>query len=309
MISKKLNIYVIVVTYNAMPWIDFCMGSIKNSTIPVTGIVVDNVSSDETIKYIKSNYPEIIVLQQSENLGFGCANNIGIKYALDKGADYIYLLNQDAWFEKETLEKLVSLMQLHSDYGVLSPLQTNKKGTVLDRNFCHSIYRSEEIGCSLLSDSLLGNYNDIYEMPFFQAAHWFISRDCILKVGLFSSVFKHYGEDNNYLGRVHFFNFKTGIVPKIYGVHDRENRKDDNLASQAYFFVLQYLLKVSDVNIRGCQRIKAVIQYFIISFFFSIFIRFFFLLYEEKRKYFLFLPSLLKIYIDVKKNRKEFRLK
>ena len=56
----------------------------------------------------KSNYPEAIFIQNSENAGFGKANNIGIKYALKKEFDFLYLLNQDAWIYPDTISLLIN---------------------------------------------------------------------------------------------------------------------------------------------------------------------------------------------------------
>ena len=220
------KIYVIVVTYNARPWIDECLGNIINSTLSTNIIVVDNLSIDNTVDYIREKFPQVIIFPQQENLGFGLANNLGMKYALDQGAEYIYLLNQDAWFEKDTLETLIGVMERNPEYGVVSPLQISRTGDSLDRNFCRTIYRSEETGSRLLSDMCLGVNKDVYPTPFFQAAHWLLRRSCIEKVGLFSPVFKHYGEDNNYLKRVHYHGFETGVVTTTKAIHDRENRKN-----------------------------------------------------------------------------------
>jgi GT2 family glycosyltransferase len=86
------RIYTIIVTYNGMKWIEECLNSILNSSIPVFIIVVDNYSTDGTIKFIKENFSKIILLQQNENLGFGKANNIGISYALKHNADFVFFI-------------------------------------------------------------------------------------------------------------------------------------------------------------------------------------------------------------------------
>ena len=95
-----MKIFAIVVTYNGMRWYDRCFGSLRNSDMPVETIVIDNASTDETVSYIKEHFHEVCLIESKENLGFAKANNIGIKRALDNGADYVFLLNQDAWVEK-----------------------------------------------------------------------------------------------------------------------------------------------------------------------------------------------------------------
>ena len=72
-------IYAIIVTYNAMrrSWIERCLDSLRGSSVPVTPIVIDNGSTDETRTFVPQRYPEAVWLPQEKNLGFGQANNIG----------------------------------------------------------------------------------------------------------------------------------------------------------------------------------------------------------------------------------------
>ena len=93
----SVKLFVIIVTYKGQQWYDRCFGSLRRSSIPVTPVVIDNASSDGSVAYIREHFPESVVFEESENLGFAKANNIGMRYALDQGADYVLLLNQDAW--------------------------------------------------------------------------------------------------------------------------------------------------------------------------------------------------------------------
>ncbi|HOT65137.1 MAG TPA: glycosyltransferase, partial [Dysgonamonadaceae bacterium] len=103
--SVEQSICVIIVSYNFETWIDRCIPSIQASTLPATILVVDNASQDRTYEIIRNRYPEVVLIENKENLGFGKANNIGMRYALEKGFDYVFLLNQDAWLEPNALEK------------------------------------------------------------------------------------------------------------------------------------------------------------------------------------------------------------
>ena len=60
-------------------WIEKCFSSIRNSSVPVKIIAIDNKSSDNSVEYIQENFPETILLESEKNLGFGGANNIGLK--------------------------------------------------------------------------------------------------------------------------------------------------------------------------------------------------------------------------------------
>ncbi|GGK54098.1 MULTISPECIES: glycosyltransferase family 2 protein [Flavobacteriaceae] len=218
------NSHIIIATYNAMSWLPKCLKSCETYNI----IVVDNNSTDATVQFIQENYPSIILIQQKENLGFGAANNIGISYALKNGADYVFLLNQDAYLETNTIEKLINIHKENKEYGIISPIHLNGSGKSLDKNFSNYIKANN----TLLFDALQYNFTKlIYEVPFVNAAGWLLPKETLVKVGGFDPIFFHYGEDDNYCQRVLYHGYKIGVVPKMYMLHDREFRKNNNLIS------------------------------------------------------------------------------
>ncbi|GHU74021.1 glycosyl transferase [Spirochaetia bacterium] len=218
-------IYTIVVTYNGSRWVDKCFGSLVNSSIPLNIIAIDNGSTDNTPDIIRQKYPHVEVTETGNNLGFARANNIGIKQALEQGADYVFLLNQDAWVEQDTIKILVDTFKNISDAGILSPVHLNGDYTNLDSGF--RSYISHDNTPDFISDLYFNRLKEYYSTNFINAAAWMISRKCIETVGGFdTSIFYHYGEDDNYCQRVLYHGFRIYIVPRTTMCHDRENRKD-----------------------------------------------------------------------------------
>lgn len=210
---------IIIVTYNGIKWLNKCLNSIRNSTVKADIFIIDNGSTDSSIDYIKKNYPEAKLIVSNKNLGFGKANNIGMQYALDNNYEFVYLINQDAWVVEDTFAKLIEVSQRNSDFGILSPLHVNNKVTKLDSNFASFLPKP------LISDIICKQkIKSVYETNFVMAAHWLITRSCLTEIGGFSPAFQHYGEDNNYVNRAQFKNYKIGIVPSTIGIHDREDR-------------------------------------------------------------------------------------
>ncbi len=220
-----------------MRWIDRCLESVAQSNLPADIYVIDNGSTDGTIKHIRENYKNVALLESSENLGFGKANNLGLEYAVAKGYDYVYLLNQDAWVSPATIGTLVEINKRRPDFGILSPVQINASGA-LDRNFSYCCPRE------VLSDFFQEKLKDLYEVSEVMAAHWLISSDCLRKTGAFSPAFPHYGEDNNYVQRAALHGFKTGIVTGTKAVHDRENRP----LTKAQIMYRQYIAAITDYS-------------------------------------------------------------
>lgn len=240
------KVLVIIVTYNAMRWVDRCFSSLRESTYPNDVYVIDNGSTDGTQQYIKENYPEVMFLQSQENLGFGKANNIGLQYAIDKEYEYVYLLNQDAWVDSDTFNSLIGVSDKNPDYGILSPMQMVSKSDNFDPSF-YSLLTSEEGNKGYFIDLALNRtVKDVYPVKQVMAAHWLITRKCLLAVGGFSPSFPHYGEDNNYIQRAAFLGFKTGYVPSCFAVHDREYRETP-LKKKVYLVYRTYIMKRSNV--------------------------------------------------------------
>ncbi len=221
--KKTPKIYVVIVTYNGLKWYDKCLGFLEQSSIPIKTIVVDNASTDGTQQYIKNKFPNVKLIESNENLGFAKANNIGIRYAYDKGADYVFLLNQDAWIFPKTLELLLDSFYNNNDAGIISPMHLNGKMNSLDFNF------STNMPGEFVSDSYFKKLKNDYEVPYVNAAAWLISRNCIETVGGFdTNLYVHYGEDIDYCKRIKYFGYKLYVNTLSTICHDREFRKKFN---------------------------------------------------------------------------------
>ena len=210
-----MKVLVIIVSYNFEPWLERCLGSLRHSFYPVDTVVIDNGSTDQTIQRIRKDYPEIRLLPQNKNLGFGRANNIGMQIALTEGYDFVFLLNQDAWIDSNTIGKLVELSQSHPQYGILSPVHLTGKGDKPDPGFG---YYAQIQQLDQLSDK------NILPIPFANAALWMIPVSVLKKVGGFSPLFYHYGEDKDFVNRLTYHDYQVGYSPRVFGNHDREYR-------------------------------------------------------------------------------------
>jgi len=239
---KKQKVLVVIITYNGMQWIERCLGSVLNSSIDVDAFIVDNGSTDGTQEYIKKK-SRVIFVQNKKNLGFGKANNIALKYALSHEYDYVYLLNQDAWIEKDTIEKMIIIQKTHSAFGVLSPMQMNSDKTRIDKNLISLLSKCPNIINDLYNNSL----KEVYPINFVMAAHWLLSYNCLKKVGGFAPIFPHYGEDLNYLDRVLFHGFQIGIIPSLKVVHNREFRLETKKHALKVLYV-SFICNICNIN-------------------------------------------------------------
>ena len=222
------KIFVIIVTYKGKLWYDRCFNSLRASEVPVQTVVIDNASNDGTVEYILENYPEIHLIASEQNLGFGQGNNKGMRYALDNGADYVFLLNQDAWIEPNTLKELVEIHKRNPQYGILSPMHLNADKTSIEKGLINYVADLKITDPAWINDLYFGKMQAVYETSYVNAAAWLLPRKTLETVGGFDPIFFHYGEDDNYMQRVIYHGMKIGICPNVRVVHDTERRVTQN---------------------------------------------------------------------------------
>ncbi len=230
-----------------MPWIEKCLQSVPEA-YPV--IVLDNASTDGTVAFVKEQFPEVTVLPQTENLGFGKANNVGIRYALSQNCEAVFLLNQDAYLFPDTLSILETFAAANPEYGILSPLHYAGDGYHLDKNFTAHLLQSSS--GDFTSDALQNKVRDVYNVPFVNAAGWYIPKNTLERIGGFDPIFYHYGEDDNYCQRVRYHNLNIGVCARAKMIHDRlqtpkEIPSDYSPAHYSYMERV-YKVRLADLN-------------------------------------------------------------
>ncbi|MCQ2116477.1 MAG: glycosyltransferase family 2 protein [Bacteroidales bacterium] len=245
-----MKILVIVVTYNGMKWIERCLCSVAMSRVKADCMVVDNCSTDGTPEWIEENFPEVRLVRSERNLGFGGGNNVGLQVALDENYDYVYLLNQDAWLQRDTFDKLLEAWDNSraegEHFGLLSPMQTTANPDRLDARFQFYYRVSKPM-----------TPGGVKEMKFIMAAHWMISRECLQDVGGFSPAFSQYGEDDNWLNRAVYHGWRYGAVNTAFAVHDRDQRPNPK-ARRMRLKYIGSVVKLS--NPRNCLPLSVVLE-------------------------------------------------
>jgi GT2 family glycosyltransferase len=188
-------------------------------------LAIDNGSIDGTVEKLQKDYPDVELIENGTNLGFGQANNIGLAKALNNKADYVFLLNQDAWIKPNTISKLISTAIKNPEAGIISPIHLNGNEDKLDFQF--KTYLVHSVGNDLYSDLIINKtpLKKLYYVHYVNAAAWLIKREILQKIGGFDPLFDHYGEDNDYINRLIYHKYKIGIETDAFISHDREDRE------------------------------------------------------------------------------------
>jgi len=120
--ASETPVAVVVVTYDALPWIEPCLESLRG----VQTVVVDNGSRDGTVVFVRERFPEVQLIE-AENRGLGAGWNLGL-HATD--SRYALLLNADAWLVDGALERLVDFADTRPRAAVVGPRLLNQDGTL-----------------------------------------------------------------------------------------------------------------------------------------------------------------------------------
>ena len=223
-----MKVFAVIVTYNGKKWYDRSIGRLAAFNPEVEIIVVDYASTDDSAGYIREHFPSVYLMEPGENLGFARANNLAIRYALDHGADYVLLLNQDAWVDENTIARLVTTFEENTSVGIAVPMQLDGSGAALD------YYFAQNLSGLFVSDAYGHTLQTYYDIRYAPAAAWMVSRACFETVGGFDTdLFSHYGEDENYGQRLHYHKLRMVVSTRAAVCHDHRSVKDgDNYAGR-----------------------------------------------------------------------------
>ncbi len=221
MLKKYPKVFIIVLNYNGKDVIKTCLSSLFKLDYPNFEIVfVDNNSSDGSLEIAKSNFSKANFIKNSENLGFSAGNNIGIRFALERMAEYILVINNDTEVEKDFLEKLVEAGLKDKKAGVLSPVifngEKNKiwfSGGKIKWFEMKTVHEQEP------------RTEEAYESEYLSGCAMLIKAEVFREIGLFDENFFLYYEDADFTFRAKKAGFKNIVVSSSWIYHFEKSEK------------------------------------------------------------------------------------
>jgi N-acetylglucosaminyl-diphospho-decaprenol L-rhamnosyltransferase len=215
---------VVVVTWNAMPWVERCLESVRGHDV----VVVDHGSTDGTLELVRERFPEARVVEQ-ENRGMGGGNNAGMRAAPE--VRYWLLLNSDAWVVGDGLERLVAFADLHPDAAVVGPRLLNPDGTLqrsvrgdptLWRVATEYLFLRKLAPRSELFNAFYGagfDHTETREVESLYGAALLVRREAADEVGLFDESFFMFSEETDWLHRFRRAGWHVWFYPGAEVVH------------------------------------------------------------------------------------------
>jgi hypothetical protein len=247
-IQDANKLLIVIVTFNSKDLIDQCLKSVfENLTKWKFAVcVVDNGSRDGTQDHIRKNFPETILLQNQNNLGYSYANNQGIKHIK---SDYVLLLNSDTIVPKNAFQKMVDFLERDENIGVIGPKLVRLNGAMdpACRRMLpsHLDYVLWIFGLlrKLPQNRIFGHYNltfldpnETTDVDSVSGAFLLARRTAIEKVGLLDEIFFFYGEDIDWCYRFKLNNWRVVYCPEVTVIHLKGGSSRKTTQSLIYHF-------------------------------------------------------------------------
>jgi len=239
--KDQIDISIVIVNYRVKEYIANLLKSLENakSDFTLQTIIVDNNSKDDSVSYLKSRFPEVTYIENTENVGFGKANNQAFQIAEGK---YTLIINPDTLVSEETLQVMVNHMEQNPECGASGCKILNPDGTFAPESK-RSVPTlrtavSKVLGLNNLfpKSKIFGKYylgwigeDEAASVPVLSGSFMFWRTDVLKKLGGFDERFFMYGEDIDLCYRIQETDFHIDYVPTTSIIHYKgeSTRKGD----------------------------------------------------------------------------------
>ena len=230
--------YVIILNWNNCHDTIACVESCQKLTDSNFRIVIiDNGSTDGSEDVLRSTLPEIEIIQTGTNLGFAGGNNVGSRFAVESGADYIWLLNNDAVAEPQTLTMLVEAMENHPAAAIAGSKiyyhNEPQKIWFAGGAWSKGRLRLRQRGAYQMDE---GQFDELCTIGSVSGCSMMVRTSAIKKIGLMDESYFLYWEDTDWCARAAKIGYSILFAPKSRVWHKISTTIKAHSDHQYYYF-------------------------------------------------------------------------
>lgn len=267
--DKEPLVSVSIVNYNGRRFLpEFFDSLFKQTYKNFEAIFVDNNSADDSIEYVKHNYPQVKIIENKDNSGYAEGNNIG--YSHSQG-EFILVINNDTILKEDLIEKMLQAFDEIPNLGTVQPMVRlmNEKEkldacgsfwTNTGFNYHYGIYKKADFPI----------YNHSFPVYSIKGMCMMIPRKVIEKVGLFDPDFWCYFEETDFCHRLWLAGYECWYYPKSYIYHFLGGTSTKKPQNVIQFHSFKNRLCSYLKNLGSMEMIKVLPVYFLFNFIWSI---------------------------------------
>jgi N-acetylglucosaminyl-diphospho-decaprenol L-rhamnosyltransferase len=225
--AAQPDVSVVVVSFNTRDLLARCLETVREQAGPsLEVVVVDNGSTDGSVRYVRERFPEVTVLPLGENRGFAAANNAA--FARCRG-EYVLLLNSDTFLHDGALAALVDAARRHPRAAAVGPRLLNGDGSLqrsawpfpqARRLLLEAVTLHRPLArLGLVEDLRLWAHDDERAVDFLIGACLLVRRHALDEVGGFDEGFWLYGEEADLCWRLSQRGWQVVLAPDAVATH------------------------------------------------------------------------------------------
>ena len=246
------KVAIIVLNWNGKNDTLECLASIGKMDYPsIDVILVDNGSQDGSVAAIQRKFPEVMIVETKSNLGFAGGNNMGIRYALRNGAEYVLVLNNDTIVDPQLIKSFLASSTINPNAGIFGAkiyyyYHPNKiwyaggRWVKNESNFIH-------IGMGCVDNGQ--DYSSVVETDYVCGCALFIRAEVLKKIGLFDEEYFLMFEETDLCYRAKRAGFKCLIVPNAKVWHKISVSFGGNESGTYCYFMMRNRLLWAEKNL------------------------------------------------------------
>lgn len=226
-----MTLSVIIVNYNVKSYLEQCLYSVQKAAtdIEIEIFVVDNNSLDGSVEMLKSSFPKVKIIANTDNKGFAAACNQGLELSTGK---YALLLNPDTVVSDNSFSACIQFMEEHGEAGALGVRMINGNGQFLPESKRSlptpliSFYKIFGLSALFPKSKIFGKYqlkyineNELAEVEVLSGAFMFLRMETLLRTGFLDERFFMYGEDIDLSYRITKSGYKNFYFPETTIIH------------------------------------------------------------------------------------------
>lgn len=220
--SKELT--VVVLTYNSGAIIQAALARLDGRKHDV--VVVDNASSDDSVRIVEEHFPQFTRLSSARNVGYGRGNNLALRQVK---TEFALVLNPDATVEEDSIERVLKVLKSDPSIALAGAMKFRvfKDGRIAD----------DASAKQANARFFLGEEKDFFLSKFILGAAMFFNMRAMREVGFFDERFFLYGEDNELCKRAMRHGFKTVVVKDTQVLHlgGQSSKRDEAEEQRIYW--------------------------------------------------------------------------